>query len=327
MTTSVIIATFNRAALLAETLEAMAGQECPPGGFEIIVADNGSTDHTADVVREASARVPIEYLLVTAPGKSHAVNAAIERARGDLLLFTDDDVLPVPGWLLAWTRAFAQTGADFGAGRILPRWGATPPSWMSPALYGVLAVPDNGTRRLCGDELRAHGVMPIGANMAIRRAVLQRVGGWRTDLGKLRGTLRTGEDHELFLRLVHSGAMGIYEPGALVHHLVPESRMERSYFRQWFYGNGRTVARLESEYPSTARRLAGVPRYLWRSAVTDAARAVRGAVSGNPASRFAGTTRLIWFAGFLREAWGGGVTKVFRAAAWERAAGIGRGTV
>jgi glycosyltransferase involved in cell wall biosynthesis len=301
--TSVVIATFNRAPLLAETLDALAAQLSPPGGFEVIVADNGSTDATAGVVRAAAARLPIEYLRVATPGKSHAVNAAIARARGDLLVFTDDDVVPVPGWLNAWTRAFADTGADFGAGRILPRWAVDPPRWMSPALYGVLAVPDNGTTRLVGHDLATRGVMPIGANMAIRRAVLDRVGGWRTDLGKLRGTLRTGEDHELFLRLVQSGARGLYEPTALVHHHVPTSRLTRAYFREWFFGNGRTVAQLESEYPSTTRRLAGVPRYLWRAAALDAARAVRGTLARNPAARFAGTTRLIWFAGFVREAW------------------------
>jgi GT2 family glycosyltransferase len=174
---------------------------------------------------------------------------------------------------------------------------------LSPALYGVLAVPDNGTRRLVGDELAAGGVMPIGANMAVRREVLERVGGWRTDLGKLRGTLRTGEDHEFYLRLARSGARGVYEPTAVVRHHVPASRLTRAYFREWFFGNGRTVARLEAEYPSTTRRLAKVPRYLWRAAALDAVRAARGALARDPAGRFAGATRLIWFAGFVREAW------------------------
>jgi glycosyltransferase involved in cell wall biosynthesis len=301
--TSVVIATFNRARLLADTLQALASQEAPHGGFEVVVADNGSTDETGAVVKAAAPTLPLEYLHVSTPGKSHAVNAAIAHARGDLLVFTDDDVVPERGWLLAWRRAFDETGADFGAGRILPRWGQEPPHWMSPALYGVLAVPDNGGQRLVGDELATRGVMPIGANMAVRRDVLGRVGGWRTDLGKLRGTLRTGEDHELFLRLVSSGARGVYEPTALVRHYVPPSRLTRAYFREWFFGNGRTVARLEAEYPSTTRRLAGVPRYLWRAAATDAVRAARAALARDSAARFAGSARLIWFAGFVREAW------------------------
>ena len=134
--------------------------------------------------------------------------------------------------------------------------------------------------------------------------MLDRIGGWRTDLGKLRGTLRTGEDHELFLRLVHAGrARRLRTHRGRAPSAFPATRLERPYFRRWFYGNGRTVAQLETEYPTTARRLAGVPRYLWRTAAADAWNAVRGAVARNPAARFAGTTRLIWFAGFLREAW------------------------
>jgi glucosyl-dolichyl phosphate glucuronosyltransferase len=300
---SVIIATFNRAALLVETLDALVRQEPPPGGFEVVVADNGPTDGTPDVARDAAARLPVVYLRVETPGKSFAVNAAIQRARGDLLVFTDDDVLVSPGWLAAWVRAFDETGADFGAGRVLPRWETPPPAWMSPALYGVLALPDSGTVRLVGEQLPQHGVMTIGANMAVRRASLERVGGWRTDLGKLRGTLRTGEDHEFYLRLVAAGCRGVYEPGAVVRHFVPASRLQRSYFREWFAGNGATVARLEAEYPTSPRRLLRVPRYLWRDAARHAWALARATATFDAATRFAASVRLLWFAGFVRESW------------------------
>src|SRR6266571_194474 len=92
---SVIIATRNRAALLAETLDALSRQRWPRDGFEIVVADNGSTDHTRALVESVAGRtsVPaVQYLYVVEPGKSHAVNAALRFARGDLLAFTDDDV-------------------------------------------------------------------------------------------------------------------------------------------------------------------------------------------------------------------------------------------
>src|SRR5262249_29643805 len=143
---SVIIATRNRDALLAQTLEALAGQDWPPSRFEIIVADNGSTDGTRGVVERAAARPAasrIRYLYVGAPGKSPAVNTALLFARGDLLAFTDDDVLPDPAWLRQLAGAFSDS-IDFVAGRVRPRWETEPPPWMSPALYGVLAIPDNG---------------------------------------------------------------------------------------------------------------------------------------------------------------------------------------
>src|SRR3984957_3091231 len=148
---SVIIATRNRRALLAQTLEALVRQRRPKGGFEIVVADNGSTDGTRTAVMRAADRSDapaIRYLFVAKPGKSHAVNAALDVARGDIIAFTDDDVRPDPDWLDAIVEALDHTGADFVAGRIRPVWETAPPPWMSPELYGVLAVPDNGPTRI-----------------------------------------------------------------------------------------------------------------------------------------------------------------------------------
>src|SRR5262249_8935063 len=241
---SVVLATRNRRALLESTLEALLAQEWPASDYEIVVADNGSTDGTADGVRHIAARsgvCAVRYLFVGEPGKSRALNAALPHVRGDLLALTDDDVRPDPRWLAAIAAAF-DGGVQFVVGRVLPDWEAPPPGWMSPALYGVLAVPDGGTTDLpIARGLNAH-IMAIGANMAVRADVARRIGGFRTDLGKLEGTLRTGEDHEFFLRLLHTGCRGVYEPRALVRHRVGAERLVPSYFRRWFHQNGRDVA-------------------------------------------------------------------------------------
>src|SRR5262249_59876755 len=106
---------------------------------------------------------PIRYLFVAEPGKSYAVNAALAVAAGDVLLFTDDDVVPDPRWIDRMVHALDATGAEFAAGRIVARWEVPPPAWMSPALYGVLAIPDNGSeRRPIG--LDAPEIMPLGPN-------------------------------------------------------------------------------------------------------------------------------------------------------------------
>jgi glycosyltransferase involved in cell wall biosynthesis len=243
---SVVIATRNRCALLRQTLDDLAAQKWPEDKLEVIVADNGSTDDTPAVVdRAAHGLTCIRYLFVPTPGKSYAVNAALALARGELIAFTDDDVQPEPGWVAALVRAVVESDAEFVAGRIRPIWEIDPPRWMSPALYGVLAIPDNGDVRLEISASSSPSAMPIGANMAVRGAVIARLGGLRTDLGKLSGSLRTGEDHEFFLRLLHAGCRGIYEPSAVVRHLVPADRLDRRYFRRWLYQNGRDVARLE----------------------------------------------------------------------------------
>ena len=299
---SIVIATRNRERLLTETLRSLAAQQWPPHRFEIIVADNGSTDGTRAVVESlaASEKAPaMRYLYVAQPGKSFAVNAALELAeRADVVALTDDDVRPEPTWVAALCGALDDTGADFVAGRIFPLWEVEPPRWMSPALYGVLAIPDGGDRRLdiTPEEQR---VVPIGANMAVRASVIARIGGLRTDLGKLEGTLRTGEDHDFFLRMLAHGYRGVYEPAAVVRHWVPRNRLDRGYCRRWLYQNGRDVARLEATHRPAVKRLLGVPRYLWRQAATNVARLA----SLHAATRFAAATRVLWFAGYLRERW------------------------
>jgi hypothetical protein len=150
--------------------------------------------------------------------------------------------------------------------------------------------------------------MPIGANMAVRASAIARVGGLRTDLGKVAGSLRTGEDHEFFLRLLAAGCVGVYEPNALVRHVVPAERLHRGYFRRWLHQNGRDVARLERSYPAAVPFFFGVPRYLWRQLIADAASAARATIVGDGATRFASSLRLLWFGGYLREAWSRGAT-------------------
>lgn len=301
---SIIIATRDRASLLEGTLDALCRQVSPGCPFEILVVDNGSVDRTSAVVAAAAggASVPVVYMSEAKPGKSHALNTAVARARGDLLVLTDDDVLPSAGWLAAYARAFAETGADYAAGRILPLWEAPPPRWLTPSLHGVLAIPDGGTRRLTLQGIHDQ-VMPIGANMAIRRHVLDAIGGWNPDLGKLKNTLRTGEDHEFALRLVAAGFAGVYEPEASVLHRVPADRLHLAYFFRWCYGNGAIEAGLEQDYPSTSRYLLRVPRYLWRRAAKDFLAAILGAVTLNPPKATGGAMRLAWFAGYVRGRW------------------------
>lgn len=306
MIISVVIATRDRASLLETTLAALCEQQSPGCPFEILVVDNGSVDSTAAVVAQAAQRssVPVTYLTEAKPGKSHALNTAVGHARGDLLAFTDDDVLPSPGWLAAFARTFSETGADYAAGRILPLWEAPPPRWLTPSLHGVLAIPDGGTRRLTLTGIQDQ-VMPIGANMAIRRPVLDSVGGWNPELGKLKNTLRTGEDHEFALKLGAAGFKGVYEPEASVLHRVPADRLRLTYFARWCYGNGQIEAGLEQEYPSTARYLLSVPRYLWRRLGKDLLSILWGLVTIDPRRSTSGAMRLAWFAGYLKGRWNG----------------------
>jgi glycosyltransferase involved in cell wall biosynthesis len=305
---SVIIATHNRRRLLARTLDALHAQEWPADELEILVVDNGSSDGTPHWIasrRSVGAWPRVTLLDEARPGKSHAVNHGVTRAVGSLLLFTDDDVVPDPGWVRAMAGAMAASGADFGVGRIRPLWEAPCPTWLSPALHGVLAIPDNGPIPLRIARGSNEHIMPIGTNMALRPAVVRTIGGWHSELGKLRGTLRSGEDHEFYLRMLAAGFEGVYEPTASVAHLVPAERLSRRYFTRWMRENGRIVAALDRQYPLLVRRVAGVPAYLWREALSDAGRVLVPPTSPGAAARFTALARLAWFAGYLGGAWQG----------------------
>ena len=289
---------------LKTTLEALCGQVDPGCPVEILVVDNGSIDDTRHVVEAAAAqsRTPVVYLNESRPGKSHALNTAVAHARGDLLAFTDDDVLPSPKWLAAYAQAFSETGADYVAGRILPLWEVPPPRWLTADQHGVVAASDGGPRRLILEGVR-DWVMPIGANMAVRRQVLDRIGGWNPNLGKLKDTLRTGEDHEFALKMLAAGFKGVYEPEASVLHRVPAERLRLEYFFRWCYSNGQIEAGLEHLYPSTVNYLLRVPRYLWRRLLVDLGSILAGIVTADPGAITSAALRIVWFGGYVASRW------------------------
>ncbi|CAN5888803.1 hypothetical protein BH18ACI5_BH18ACI5_26980 [soil metagenome] len=302
---SIIIATRDRAALLNETLEAIGRQDPPAIPFEVVVVDNGSVDHTRDTVDAAAERLPlaIKYVHEPRPGKSHALNTAVASAQGEILVFTDDDVLPSPGWLAAFVRALTETGADFATGRILPRWEATPPAWISPQLYGALSVADGGPLRLALSKGVNSHIMPMGGNLAVRRQVVERIGGWNPDLGSLQGTLRTGEDHEFALKMLDAGFAGVYEPEAAVSHRVPADRLRVGYFLRWLTTNGGIHAALEAQFPSTPHYLLRVPRYRWRLFANDVLDGAAGVVTFNYRRVIAAYLRMTWFVAYVRGRW------------------------
>jgi glycosyltransferase involved in cell wall biosynthesis len=262
---TVIIATFNRAALLDECLEHLRFQNFLPGD-EVIVVDNGSTDDTRGIVarRQAFFPVPMHLLRETVPGKSRAISRAVTFANGDILAFTDDDVNVSGDWLEVIRGAMADPAVALVGGRVTPRWQAGVPRWIQeardrhPRLGAPLALLDYGSQDM---DLGARTA--LGANLAVRWEVFTRVGGFPTHLGKLRGTLLSGEDAEICRLVQSAGFRAIYLPRASVAHWVPVHRARISYFLRWFYWSGITHALMDSPKPGGHQRsIRGLPLYL-----------------------------------------------------------------
>lgn len=251
MFVTVIVCTYNRCSVLANALNSVAASVLPPSiEWEVLVVDNNSTDQTRKVVDEFCRRYPgrFLYLFEATQGKSYALNAAIQEARGEVLAFMDDDVTVDPDWLWNLTAAL-QNGEWAGAGgRVIPVWSCSPPSWLvvgGPHALGPFVEFDRGS------EAGPLNEPPLGANMAFRRDVFKKWGGFRTDLGPSGSTLLRNDDTEFGRRLLAAGERLRYEPSAVMRHPVPEYRTQKSYLLAWWFGKGCSDA-LESRIPRQA---------------------------------------------------------------------------
>jgi glucosyl-dolichyl phosphate glucuronosyltransferase len=317
---TVLICTFNRARLLDKTLSALAAARAPERcDIDIVVVDNNSSDETAAVVQRAALRGPwaVHYAMERRQGKSYALNRGLAMARGDVVTLTDDDVLPADDWLVRIAERFRTRDIVFVFGKVLPRWEVPPPPEMLSTrardIWGPLALVDYGDEPTdYGVESFAEKRLPIGANLAVRRDALERVGGWRTDLGKVNNSLIAGEDHELCVRLFRAGLYtGLYDPAVVVRHFVPASRLTRRYFRRWFYWHGRTMARMAGAIYidldlARVPYVGGVPRFLYRESLVQTFRWLRHLGHHDGLSVLIEEVTLLEYLGFFAESWSRG---------------------
>ena len=312
---SVVIATYNRAADLRETLESLASLQ-PDGPWEVIVVDNNSTDGTRVVVEAAALTFPVDlrYLAETRQGRSPALNAGIQAARGEIVATTDDDVRVPADWLTAAARGLETLRADYVGGRVLPLWGAPRPAWLRDTgyrLWAVIALLDYG------DAPREFTTrVPLGVNMAFRRDAFVRAGLLDPDSGRKAGTLLGQEVREWCIRARAAGLRGFYVPEMVVEHKIAADRLTKSYFRRWFYWRGISRAMLyqrtglDMETPEETRHdaatvphILGVPRYLYRRALEHLAGWLRATLRRDASGAFEHETWLCFFAGILRQRW------------------------
>ncbi|HEX8910959.1 MAG TPA: glycosyltransferase [Humisphaera sp.] len=247
---TILIATRNRAGSLRETLASLGRVVVPSGcPVEAIVIDSGCTDGTPDAVAAAAAAsttIPLRLLREAHPGKSRALNAGVAAARGEALLFSDDDVRFPPDWVGSMCGPVWRGELDGVAGkvRLAPHLER---AWMTRTHYDRLA----DTRFMP----RQTGVM-IGANMAVARRVFDRGLRFDVDLGP--GAAGLEEDTLLSMQMWAAGFRVAAAPDCVVEHHPDPSRLTRRAWLAHAEAAGRSLAYLQHHWERRAARLTGV---------------------------------------------------------------------
>lgn len=264
--------TWNRSALLRETLTAFTRLEIPAGiDWELIVVNNNSTDDTESVLGAFRERLPLRALFEPKQGVSHARNAAIAVASGEYMLWTDDDALIDRHWMEAYVAAFRRwPDAVLFGGPIRPRFEGTPPTWLDRSLSKVqiaYAALDFGPEPRPLSNVGFN--LPFGANYAVRTD-LQRRHRYDTAQGKVGDFLLFGEEIDVMSRIFDETPKGWWVPNAIVHHWIVKERQTLAYIKKYYMGQGRT--QVQFRVGDQGPIILGRPRWLWRKLIEAHAR-------------------------------------------------------
>jgi len=236
MRLTVAICTYNRAELLQQTLTGLARQTFPADQFEVLVIDNNSTDRTPQVVAEfAGARTAPRHVVETQQGLDHARNRAIAEARGEIVVFADDDILMEPDWLAQLAAPFAADSAGrIGAvgGEVIPVFPDGLPIWVAEWHSPLAFRPDAGP--LPSPQ------SPMGANMAFPAWIFKKLGSFHTALDRSGQNLFGGGDTDMIRRVRAGGFEVWFAPAAVVRHQLPASRTTFRYATRHAFDSARS---------------------------------------------------------------------------------------
>jgi len=232
---SVIIPTFNRSRMLRDTVQSFLDQSYARDRFEIVIVDNNSTDDTPGVIGQLARESGLVRTLVERRRGAHfARNSGARTARGDILYFTDDDMIADTGLLEKIVVAFSSDSRVGAAtGRILPQWQDEPPSWvLEHCRNELLSLNDRGPATIISDE--DPGV--FSCHQAVLREAFFKAGGFNPDTNaeKFVGDNETG----LNIKIGELGYRFAYVGESTIRHVIPASRMNQRYLNSRFADQG-----------------------------------------------------------------------------------------
>lgn len=251
---TVIICTYNRAKYMGPLLESIAANDLEKSEYEILLVDNNCTDNTHEVCEtfaKAHKDVNFRYVVETEQGLSAARNRGIKEAKGEIIVYIDDDALVDSNYLRSYVEWFATHPETMACGGpIEPLYETSEPKWMSPYVKSLLTGWMN-----YGTQVREfpHGLYPGGGNAAYRKIVFEQVGLFNTALGRKGGNLMGSEEKDIFDKMTTLGMPILYLPTPVLHHIIPQMKLEPAYFERLTLQIGiserqRTIAISRSKY-------------------------------------------------------------------------------
>ena len=253
MRLTVLIPTRDRHDLVADCLASLGEQAPQPADWEVVVVDDGSDEPLMPVVeRAASTGLPARCIVQEKAGLNAARNHGVSRSEGNLIAFLDDDTIVAPGWAAAVEEAFANTACQALGGRVVLRveGGGELPGWLTERRLTYLSHYDLGAEPR---EVR-EPPLPVGANFALRRSALERLGGFRAGLDRVGNELISNGEYELLRRVLADGGEILYWPAAEVIHRVPRERLTKEWFRRRARAQGISDIRTDPLEPGTFAR-------------------------------------------------------------------------
>lgn len=251
---SIVIATYNRSAMLMQTLQSVIEQTLPREEWECVVVNNNSTDSTAADFDAFAARYPdynLRMVLETNQGLSYARNRGIRESEGEYIAIVDDDERIAPEFVASYVALFDEVpDAVAAGGPIVAEYPTGRPRWMSAFTERPIA-----NTMYFGEEVREfpRGRVPGGGNMALRRSAVRRYGVFDTSLGYVGESLVGGEESDLFERLQIAEAKYYYVPKAVMYHIIPKEKLTVEYLRRLSYNVGVSQLRRARYYHRKGR--------------------------------------------------------------------------
>ena len=249
---SVIIPTHNRSQLLKQTVDTILAQNYPEDRWELILVDNNSSDDTAGVIADVVARDHrVSGLSERRKGAHFARNSGALAAKGDVLYFTDDDMLAEPDMLARIVEGFeADDSVASVTGKVLPKWETEPPVWVLELCRNeLLSLIDLGEATIISDD--DPGV--FSCHQAVKRDVFLQAGGYNPDTNA--ETFTGDNETGLNIKIKSLGKKFAYVGGAVTHHMIPASRMTQRYLNSRFADQGfcDSYTQFRAIHPSRAR--------------------------------------------------------------------------